>query len=225
MNPSIPILAETCHNGRTVARRPSLGKLRVRRMTGSRPINKAAPDLEPDTARQLLVVVAQTRNVDAFETLFRFYAPRVRSFMMIKVRDRQVAEELMQETMASVWSKAVQFDPERGQVSAWVFTIARNVRIDFYRRRRPQFDVNDPVFVVDTSPPADEEFEHMQDAKLLREAMATLPQEQIEVLQKAFFDDVSHSTIADELGLPIGTVKSRIRLAFAKLRSALEGRR
>lgn len=194
-------------------------------MTGSRPINKAAPDLEPDTARQLLVVVAKTRNVDAFETLFRFYAPRVRSFMMIKVRDRQVAEELMQETMASVWSKAVQFDPERGQVSAWVFTIARNVRIDFYRRRRPQFDVNDPVFVADTAPPADEEFEHMQDAKLLREAMATLPQEQIEVLQKAFFDDVSHSTIADELGLPIGTVKSRIRLAFAKLRSALEGRR
>jgi RNA polymerase sigma factor (sigma-70 family) len=144
---------------------------------------------------------------------------------MLKVRDRQVAEELMQETMASVWSKAAQFDPERGQVSAWIFTIARNVRIDFYRRRRPQFDVNDPVFVADAAPPADEEFEQKQDAKLLREAMATLPQEQIEVLRKAFFEDVSHSVIADELGLPIGTVKSRIRLAFAKLRSALEARR
>ncbi|MDE1158212.1 MAG: sigma-70 family RNA polymerase sigma factor [Neorhizobium sp.] len=184
-----------------------------------------AQALEPDAARRLLVTVAQTRNVDAFETLFRFYAPRVRSFMALKVRDRQVAEELMQETMASVWSKATQFDPERGHVSAWVFTIARNVRIDFYRRRRPQFDASDPVFVADSAPPADEEFEHRQDAKLLREAMATLPQEQIEVLQKAFFEDISHSTIAEELGLPIGTVKSRIRLAFAKLRSALEGRR
>ncbi|WP_342633735.1 sigma-70 family RNA polymerase sigma factor [Neorhizobium lilium] len=174
---------------------------------------------------RLLKAVASDRSIEAFEALFRFYAPRVRSFMAMKTGDRQVAEELMQETMVSVWNKAEQFDPERGNVSAWIFTIARNIRIDFYRRRRPSFDPQDPAFVTDDVPSADVAFEQVQDAALLRQAMATLPPDQLDVLKRAFFDDVSHSTIASELGLPLGTVKSRIRLAFEKLRAALEGRR
>lgn len=173
---------------------------------------------------RLLVIVGADRKVEAFETLFRYYAPRVKSFMALKTGDRQVAEELMQETMVAVWNKAAQFDPERGSVSAWIFTIARNVRIDAYRRKRPVFEINDPAFVPDDVPAADTEYQMAQDASLLHKAMEILPADQRDVLKRAFFDDVSHSTIASELGLPLGTVKSRIRLAFEKLRGALEGR-
>lgn len=163
--------------------------------------------------------------MDAFEVLFRYYGPRVRSFMAMKTRDMQLAEELMQETMMAVWNKAVQFDPERGNVSAWIFTIARNQRIDAFRRKRPAFDENDPAFVKDDVAPADKELEEKQDAERLRKAMDTLPPEQLDVLKRAFFDDVSHSKIAEDMGIPLGTVKSRIRLAFEKLRMSLEALR
>lgn len=179
-------------------------------------------ELSPADLSKLLTRVGQQRDVDAFETLFRHYGPRVRSFMAMKTRDTQLAEELMQETMMAVWNKAVQFDPSRGNVSAWIFTIARNQRIDAFRRKRPMFDENDPAFVKDDIPPADLELEERQDAELLRKAMETLPPEQLDVLKRAFFDEASHSTIAQDMGIPLGTVKSRIRLAFEKLRSTLE---
>ncbi len=179
-------------------------------------------ELSPADLSKLLTRVGQQRDVDAFETLFRHYGPRVRSFMAMKTRDTQLAEELMQETMMAVWNKAVQFDPARGNVSAWIFTIARNQRIDAFRRKRPMFDENDPAFVKDDIPPADLELEERQDAELLRKAMETLPPEQLDVLKRAFFDEASHSTIAQDMGIPLGTVKSRIRLAFEKLRSTLE---
>jgi RNA polymerase sigma-70 factor (ECF subfamily) len=183
----------------------------------------APGDLSQDEMVRLLSIVGRDRSVDAFEVIFRFYAPRIRTFMAVKTRDRQAAEELMQETMTAVWNKAAQFDPARGNVAAWIYTIARNVRIDAYRRRRPEFDVNDPAFVPDDVASADQDFQQLQEAQLLRGAMATLPEEQIDVLRRAFFDEASHSTIARDLGVPLGTVKSRIRLAFAKLRSALDG--
>lgn len=179
-------------------------------------------ELSPADLSKLLTRVGQQRDVDAFETLFRHYGPRVRSFMAMKTRDTQLAEELMQETMMAVWNKAVQFDPARGNVSAWIFTIARNQRIDAFRRKRPMFDDNDPAFVKDDIPPADLELEERQDAELLRKAMETLPPEQLDVLKRAFFDEASHSTIAQDMGIPLGTVKSHIRLAFEKLRSTLE---
>lgn len=179
-------------------------------------------ELSPADLSKLLTRVGQQRDVDAFEALFRHYGPRVRSFMAMKTRDTQLAEELMQETMMAVWNKAVQFDPARGNVSAWIFTIARNQRIDAFRRKRPMFDENDPAFVKDDIPPADVELEERQDAELLRKAMEVLPPEQLDVLKRAFFDEASHSTIAQDMGIPLGTVKSRIRLAFEKLRSTLE---
>ncbi len=183
-----------------------------------------ADDLSQGEMARLLAIVGRERRVDAFEAIFRFYAPRIRSFMAVKTKDRQTAEELMQETMAAVWNKAVQFDPLKGNVSAWIYTIARNIRIDAYRRRRPEIDVNDPAFVADDMPGADEEFQQLQEAQLLRGAMAALPADQLDVLRRAFFDEASHSEIAKDLGVPLGTVKSRIRLAFEKLRLALDGR-
>lgn len=174
---------------------------------------------------QMLAAVGQNKDIEAFEALFRHYGPRVRAYMAKLARDGQAAEELMQETMLAVWNKAHQFDPSRGNVSSWIFTIARNLRIDAYRKeKRPTFDPTDPAFVPDDVPPADIEFEGRQEADRLRRAMATLPPEQLELLQLSFYNEASHSAIATKLGLPMGTVKSRIRLAFAKLRAALEER-
>ena len=221
MSLTVSISARTCHNEQQAAKRP-----RARVQLGQRmkrtDLTTPEHELSPADLSKLLTRVGQQRDVDAFETLFRHYGPRVRSFMAMKTRDTQLAEELMQETMMAFWNKAVQFDPARGNVSAWIFTIARNQRIDAFRRKRPMFDENDPAFVKDDIPPADLELEERQDAELLRKAMETLPPEQLDVLKRAFFDEASHSTIAQDMGIPLGTVKSRIRLAFEKLRSTLE---
>lgn len=180
-------------------------------------------EITQQSLSQMLTAVGQSKDIEAFESLFRHYGPRVRAYMAKLARDGQAAEELMQETMLAVWNKAHQFDPARGNVSSWIFTIARNLRIDSYRKdKRPTFDPSDPAFVPDDVPPADVEFEGRQQADRLHRAMETLPSEQLELLKLAFFNEESHSTIAAKLGLPMGTVKSRIRLAFAKLRAALE---
>ncbi len=192
---------------------------------GKRPALASNTDEETtqQSLSQMLTAVGQSKDIEAFESLFRHYGPRVRAYMAKLARDGQAAEELMQETMLAVWNKAHQFDPARGNVSSWIFTIARNLRIDSYRKdKRPTFDPSDPAFVPDDVPPADVEFEGRQQADRLHRAMETLPSEQLELLKLAFFNEESHSTIAAKLGLPMGTVKSRIRLAFAKLRAALE---
>lgn len=171
---------------------------------------------------QCLVSVGRDGNVEAFEMLFRHYGPRIRAFMVKRGASGEQAEELMQETMMQIWNKAAQFDPARGSVSAWTFTVARNVRIDAFRKtNRPEFDPNDPAFVPDGPQPADEGIAARDDAERLRAALAGLPPEQAQLLQLSFFEDVPHRSIAERLDLPLGTVKSRIRLAFARLRDAL----
>lgn len=188
-------------------------------------MDRTEQELSDEAMIELLASVGRARDIDAFEVIFRHYSPKLRAYMAAQTKDAQAAEELMQEAMMSVWKKAAQFDPARGSVSAWIFTIARNLRIDAHRRRRPIFDADDPAFVADETTPADVEIERRQAAENLREAMTTLPEEQLDILKRAFFDEASHSTIARELALPLGTVKSRIRLAFEKLRTALDARR
>lgn len=182
-----------------------------------------AGELTKDEACSLLEAVGRDGDIESFETLFRYYGPRVKAYMARLTRDPNVAEELMQEVMITVWNKAGQFEATRGNAGTWIFTIARNLRIDAYRKnRRPDFDVNDPAFVPDDTKSAENELADRQDATRLKDAMKDLPQEQIQLLMLSFFDDCSHSTIATKLNLPLGTVKSRIRLAFARLRAALE---
>ncbi len=171
----------------------------------------------------LIVAIAAARDMVAFEALFREFGPRIRAYLLKLTRDGQAAEDLLQETMLAIWRKAEQFDPARGQASAWIFTIARNIWIDAWRKqKRPAFDPDDPALVPAAEPEASDVLEQKRNGAALHEALKTLPEEQIELIRLSFFDEASHSTIAARLGLPIGTVKSRIRLAFGRLRAALE---
>lgn len=175
---------------------------------------------EPNMS-DLLARVGRTRDVELFETLFRHFAPRVKAYMA-RTGSATVAEELMQETMVSVWNKAAMYDPGKGAASTWIFAIARNLRIDAYRREKhPEFDPGDPAFQPEPEPAADRRLEGEQSAELVRRALDDLPPDQAEVLRLAYFEDNSQSTIAERLALPLGTVKSRMRLAFAKLRADL----
>jgi RNA polymerase sigma-70 factor (ECF subfamily) len=170
----------------------------------------------------LLARIGRTHDVADFELLFRHFAPRVKAYMA-RTGSAAAAEELMQETMVAVWNKAGLYHPDKGAASTWIFTIARNLRIDAFRRERhPEFDENDPAFQPEIEPAADDRLEGEQSARLMREALTTLPPDQAEVLRLAFFEDKSQSTIATALGVPLGTVKSRMRLAFAKLRGVVE---
>jgi RNA polymerase sigma-70 factor (ECF subfamily) len=179
-----------------------------------------------DAARinTLMAAVAKSRDVEAFEAVYSHFSPRVRSYMVRLTKgNRVLAEELTQETMMKVWHKAELFDPSKAQASTWIFTIARNRMIDAMRRgARAEFDVNDPAFVPDQIEAADAAIERRQDAQKLQQAMMTLKGKYIEVLRMSFFDGLTHPIIAQKLDLPLGTVKSRIRLACEKLRMALQ---
>ncbi|HJW41071.1 MAG TPA: sigma-70 family RNA polymerase sigma factor [Rhizomicrobium sp.] len=178
----------------------------------------------PDAARlnALVVAVAASRDRAAFQSLFDHFAPRVKGYLMRLGADSAVAEDLAQEAMLAVWRKAALFDPAKASASTWIFTIARNLRIDAIRReRRPELDPNDPALQPQAEEGADETMDRAKAADRLRVALAGLPREQSEIIELSFLAEKPHSLIASELGLPLGTVKSRIRLAMARLRLAL----
>ena len=178
-------------------------------------------DKQPDWSAVLCAVAEQDRA--AFSALFAHFAPRVKSYMLRLGSDNTHAEELAQEALATVWRKADRYDPSRAAASTWIFTIARNLRIDAFRRRNhPELDPNDPALVPDQPVSADTVVEQKQAAVRIREALAELPEEQREVLKLSFFDDQTHTEISETLGIPLGTVKSRIRLGFGRIRTTLE---
>ena len=175
------------------------------------------------SAEDLMAAVAERRDRKAFAQLFALFGPRVKAYLIRQGADPATAEDLAQDVMLTVWHRAAQFDRSKAGVSTWVFTIARNRRIDTLRRaRRPEFDPQDPALVREPDDPADRVVEAAQTNKRLHAAVATLPEEQEKLLRLAYFEDKSHSVIAEELALPLGTVKSRLRLAMARLRAALE---
>lgn len=170
---------------------------------------------------QLIVAVAQTRDRDAFSRLFQHFAPRLKAWLIKGGAADAAAEEFAQEAMLTVWRKAELFDSRMARASTWIFTIARNRRLDALRKdsRVPPMELALPV--IDPDRP-DSLLEGRQDATRIREAMAALTPEQAQVLHLAFFLDQPHSAIAERLCLPLGTVKSRIRKAMLKLRVMLE---
>jgi RNA polymerase sigma factor (sigma-70 family) len=165
----------------------------------------------------LLCRVRDHQDREAFVHLFRHYAPRVKGFLMKSGASASLAEECAQDVMATLWQKAHLFDPSRASVSTWVFTIARNRRIDALRKsRRPEPE--DLPWGPEPEPDQAEVMEMQQETARLGEALAQLPEKQRALIERAFFGDLSHSEIAAETGLPLGTIKSRIRLALDRLR-------
>lgn len=177
----------------------------------------------PDELSELLNAVAEHRDRKAFIRLFEHFAPRVKSYLKrLGVVDSE-ADDLMQEVMLTVWRRAEQFDHRKARASTWIFTITRNKRIDAIRReRRPELDPNDPVLVPDRDDDPSAAVSANEWRAAIRKAIDEVPEEQAKLLRMSFFEDKTHDVIAKELDLPLGTVKSRIRLAVAKLRRSLE---
>ena len=168
--------------------------------------------------------IALERDQQAFRNLFLTFGPKVKAFMLRRGADVETAEEIAQETMLAVWRKAHLFVEERGTASSWIFTIARNLCTDRMRRQIPfqaYAEGYDELPCADEPP--DDRLMREQEQHCLSEAMNSLPLEQREVIQLSFMDGLSHSEIADKLKLPLGTVKSRVRLAYQKLRDTVEG--
>ena len=173
--------------------------------------------------RSLITRVAQNRDRQAFAQLFDHFAPRLKSFMMRKNTSAELAEDLVQEAMIAVWTKAAMYEPSKGSVTTWVFTIARNLRIDRIRR-----DVHMPTTELgDYDEPSDEpEGEELlgrkQEDGLVARALQSIPEEQRQILVLSFVEEIPQSEIATRLSIPLGTVKSRMRLAYGHLRRILE---
>ena len=185
-------------------------------------LRMVVPEQEPCSLNSLLMAVGATRDRAAFEALFRHFAPRIKAYLLRLGAGAAVAEDVAQEALLSVWRKAHLFDPTKASAATWIFTIARNLRIDVLRReRRPEFNSDDPAFVPDEEPQADAGLVRAGDEAQLRAAIGRLSPEQAKVVELSFFADKPHSEIAKELGLPLGTVKSRLRLAMAHIRGVV----
>lgn len=170
----------------------------------------------------MLRSVADHGDRAAFEVLFHYFAPRLRAYMRRLGSNAEQAEELAQESMVNVWRRAAQYDPAKATPATWIFTIARNLRIDAFRREgRPELDPDDPALQPEPEMAPDSAFSARWDGARVQAAMATLPPEQLEVIRLSFFEDDSHAEMANRLGIPLGTVKSRLRLAMQRLREAL----
>jgi RNA polymerase sigma factor (sigma-70 family) len=165
----------------------------------------------------LLVQVRDQQDRAAFAALFRHFAPRVKAFLMKSGASAALAEECAQEVMATLWQKAHLFDPARASVATWVFTIARNKRIDALRKAR-RAEPEELDWGPEAEPDQAEAMEAQEETDRLGRALASLPEKQRKLIERAYYGDLSHSEIAAETGLPLGTIKSRIRLALDKLR-------
>jgi RNA polymerase sigma-70 factor (ECF subfamily) len=172
-------------------------------------------------ARNILAV-AERHDRAAFAALFTHFAPRVKSYLIRHGTAPEAAEDLAQETLLIVWRKAASFDPAKADAPTWIFTIARNLRITAVRReRRPEPAACEELSRADPSLPADEAIAIADRTASLRAALQTLPPEQARLVELNFMEDVPHRELETRLGIPLGTVKSRLRLAIIRLRAAL----
>lgn len=167
-------------------------------------------------------MVAEDRDQTAFSHLFDFYAPRLKSYLMRNNCSDALAEEITQDVLITLWHKAHLFDREKSSVGTWLFRIARNRRIDYIRRDKSgRLDPDDPTLFPKTVEIEETGLDGIQRDQIVREAISQLPEEQRQLIRLSFFEDKAHSLISEELAIPLGTVKSRIRLAFNRLRKTL----
>ncbi len=195
---------------------------KVRRAMTAR---KTEQDPPPGTAQYWalrMIAIAERSDRSAFQEIFDYYGPRIKSFLIKNGQTAGFAEEIAQETLLTVWHKADRFNPALASVSTWIFTIARNKKIDRLRKdSRPLPDVNDPSFSRSGDVCPEKSAWHSINANKVHVALSKLPADQRQVLAMAFIEDKAHARISETLGIPLGTVKSRIRIGMNKLRSLL----
>lgn len=188
----------------------------------ARPAGETLGEADRERFADLLVQVAAKQDRAAYSELFSYYAPRVKSYLMRLGADNAQAEEIAQDVMVTIWRKAGLFDRRQASVSTWIFRVARNRRIDVFRRtRRPDLDPEETMILPSAAEAPEGRVEAMETETRVREAMKDLPEEQMLLLRLAFYEGLSHREIAEKLDVPLGTVKSRIRLAFVKMKSRL----
>jgi RNA polymerase sigma-70 factor (ECF subfamily) len=172
----------------------------------------------------LIDAVARKQDRNAFARLFGYFAPRVKSFLMRSGLADSAAEEVTQEVMIALWRKASYFDPAKAGASTWVFTIARNLQIDRLRRTRSRTAANvlDPSDESEMSPSGEDITLVAEREDGVRKALESLPDDQAAIVRLSFFAEKPHAEIAQQLGIPLGTVKSRVRLALNRLRTLLD---
>lgn len=176
----------------------------------------------PGDMNALLARIGEGADRAAFATLYAFFAPRVKGYLMRIGVSAGEAEDLAQEVLAKVWRKASLFDPAKASAATWIYTIARNQRIDAMRRNaKPALDPDDPAFLPEEEPRADAALERAERDLKIRSIFKTLPRNQQDVVALHFYEDHPHAAIAARLGLPLGTVKSRLRLAFSRIKREL----
>jgi RNA polymerase sigma factor (sigma-70 family) len=176
---------------------------------------------------ELIAEIAARKDREAFRTLFEFFAPRIKAFLLRRGSDAAEAEEIAQEAMIAVWRKADQFDPATTGAAAWIFTIARNLKIDAVRRGRRTERLLKEVeaeYLPEAAESAETDFSRRQDAGRVEASLKRLPVEQSEVIRLSFIEERTHAEIVALLGIPLGTVKSRVRLAMGRLRELLDDR-
>ena len=175
--------------------------------------------LEEATHEEMVVQIAENKDRSAFRALFDHFAPRLKSYLIKLGLTGDRAEDVAQDVMVTLWQKAAQFNPEKAKVSTWIFRIARNRHIDIIRKQKyPEVNADNHMVNMVAPEKTDEPLEGAQTANLIKLAMATLKNNQQDVIKLSFFEELSHSEIAERLDLPLGTVKSRIRTAFQTLR-------
>lgn len=175
--------------------------------------------LETATYEQMVVRIAEQKDKNAFKALFDHFAPRLKSYLINLGITGEKAEDIAQDVMITLWQKAAQFNPEKAKVSTWLFRIARNRHIDLIRKQKyPEVNADDHMGNMIAPEKTDQPLEGAQTASLINLAMSKLKTDQQDVIKLSFFEELSHSEIADRLDLPLGTVKSRIRTAFQTLR-------
>jgi RNA polymerase sigma factor (sigma-70 family) len=192
------------------------------RHTHPPPLFDDASTGQADGSAALLAAIAERRDHSAFAQLFDRFAPRIEAYLRRLGADEALAEDLTQEVMLVLWQRAALYDPTRATASTWIFTIARNRFIDSVRRRPSEVEAD----VYSIGVPADDDTERSsyltQLERHLRRAVASLPSEQYQLIEQGYFLDKPQAVLADELGLPLGTVKSRQGLALGKLRRHLD---
>ena len=172
---------------------------------------------------ELIQRVAANQDRHAFMMLFAYFGPRVKGFMMRSGAGDAYAEELAQEALLTVWRKAASFDPSRSSASTWIFTIARNLRIDVVRRERLAANAQAQLSgMEDEVERPDQSFNALERAERLRLALDGLSPDQQQLLRLSFFEERPHPEIAKTLNIPLGTVKSRLRRSIMALREILE---